>query len=44
MAESVKMVYCLLEIVELKEEKEQLKKKLESLQKVLHLVECVSDE
>lgn len=35
---------CLLEIVELKEEKEQLKKKLESLQKVLHLVECVSDE
>lgn len=29
---------CLLEIVELKEEKEQLKKKLESLQKVLHLV------
>ena len=35
---------CLLEIVELKEEKEQLKKKLKSLQKVLHLVECVSDE
>ena len=35
---------CLLEIAELKEEKEQLKKKLESLQKVLHLVECVSDE
>ena len=35
---------CLLEIVELKEEKEQLKKKIESLQKVLHLVECVSDE
>ena len=26
------------------EENEQLKKKLESLQKVLHLVECVSDE
>ena len=35
---------CLLEIVELKGEKEQLKKKIESLQKVLHLVECVSDE
>lgn len=32
------------EIQTLKEENEQLKKKLESLQKVLHLVECVSDE
>lgn len=32
------------QIVQLQEEKEQLKKKLESLQKVLHLVECVSDE
>lgn len=31
-------------IVELSKENEQLKKKLESLQKVLHLVECVSDE
>lgn len=28
----------------LKRENEQLKKKLESLQKVLHLVECVGDE
>lgn len=32
------------EIDKLKEENKRLKKKLESLQKVLHLVECVSDE
>ena len=31
-------------ITTLEKENEQLKKKLESLQKVLHLVECVSDE
>lgn len=31
-------------ITTLEEENERLKKKLESLQKVLHLVECVSDE
>lgn len=31
-------------IVELEEENVTLKKKLESLQKVLHIVECVSNE
>lgn len=29
---------------QLTKENEQLKKKLESLQKILHIVECVSDE
>ena len=37
-------VHYKYDVKHLREENETLKKKLESLQKILHIVECVSDE